>query len=250
MENRYKRNRIYLTEKEQQLIKKTPILLGGAGIGSVIAECALRFGFENITIVDGDIVETSNLNRQNYTEADVSKSKVKSLAKRLLDINPNANIITHNFFITKDNIEALIDGHKIAINALDFSSDIPLLFDKLCSDKNIPVLHPYNLGWGGLVAVINPNSILLDSISEDKENFNELNVVEYAIKQLKSSGKPQDWIEEIIEKYKNEDQLLPPPQLSIGSWLIASICTNLLFKIATDKPVKLFPEFYLSTINS
>jgi len=38
-------------------------LLGGAGIGSIIAECALRFGFENIVIVDGDRVELSNLNR-------------------------------------------------------------------------------------------------------------------------------------------------------------------------------------------
>ena len=51
---RYDRNRLYITEEEQQKIRATKIVFGGAGIGSVIAECALRFGFENITIVDGD----------------------------------------------------------------------------------------------------------------------------------------------------------------------------------------------------
>lgn len=67
MDEKYSRNRIYVNESEQKLIKNYRILLGGAGIGSIIAECALRFGFENITIVDGDRVEESNLNRQNYT---------------------------------------------------------------------------------------------------------------------------------------------------------------------------------------
>ena len=63
MEERYIRNRLYVLPEEQQLLKDFHILLGGAGIGSIIAECALRFGFENITIVDGDFVEESNMNR-------------------------------------------------------------------------------------------------------------------------------------------------------------------------------------------
>ena len=54
---RYDRNRLYITEEEQQKIRDTKIVFGGAGIGSVIAECALRFGIENITFVDGDKVE-------------------------------------------------------------------------------------------------------------------------------------------------------------------------------------------------
>ena len=44
--DRYSRNRIYVSEEEQERVRKTRILLGGAGIGSIIAECALRFGFE------------------------------------------------------------------------------------------------------------------------------------------------------------------------------------------------------------
>jgi len=60
MESRYSRNRIYIKPNEQEQIKNTPILLAGSGIGSVITECALRLGFEKITIVDGDQVELSN----------------------------------------------------------------------------------------------------------------------------------------------------------------------------------------------
>ena len=73
MENRYQRNRLYVSEEEQARMKHTPILISGAGVGSIIAECALRFGFESLTIVDGDIVEESNLNRQNYTTDDLGR---------------------------------------------------------------------------------------------------------------------------------------------------------------------------------
>ena len=51
---RYDRNHLYITDEEQQKIKETRLLFGGVGIGSVIAECALRFGFERMTIVDGN----------------------------------------------------------------------------------------------------------------------------------------------------------------------------------------------------
>lgn len=248
MEARYSRNRIYLTEQEQEAIKNFPILIGGSGIGSIIAECGLRLGFENITIVDGDDVELSNLNRQNYTEADIEFSKTEAITKRLKAINKHAKIKYHNSFITSDNVREFIDGHRVAINALDFTSDIPLIFDKVCQKKNIPVLHPYNLGWAGLVTVITPESLSLNSIAKKDEKFSEINMVEYASSFMKYWGNPQDWIDEVIKKYKNEEGELPPPQLPIASWIVAGMCTHILFNIATKKEIKKFPEFYLTSI--
>lgn len=116
LEERYSRNRIYVTPEKQRMIKDYRILLAGAGIGSIIAECALRFGFENITIVDGDVVELSNLNRQNYTVADIGKFKAEALKERLLEINPNANITAINIFIDENNIEELVKDADVAIN--------------------------------------------------------------------------------------------------------------------------------------
>ena len=249
MEPRYCRNRIYLTEDEQSTVKGFPILLGGSGIGSVIAECALRFGFENITIIDGDQVELSNLNRQNYTENDINVGKTNALKKRLKLINKDANIVVQNRFLTINNVEPYIIGHKIAINALDFSSEVPLVFDKICQDHNIPVLHPYNLGWGGLVAVITPDGLSLEAISKPNEKFNELQMVKYISNYLKFWRHPQEWIEDALNDYLDETENLSPPQLSVGSWIVAGMCTHIMFNIATKKEIKKFPEFYFSSIN-
>lgn len=248
MDNRYDRNRLYITEKEQELIKDYPVILGGAGIGSVIAECLLRFGFENIVLIDGDDVELSNLNRQNYTENDIAKSKVEAIKSRLESINKNAKISIHNCFLTPDNINNFITDQKIAINALDFTSDVPLLFDKICQNNDIPVLHPYNLGWGALVTVVMPNELSLEYLEKEGVKFNEVSVVEYASSYMRYWRNPQKWLEEIIAKYKAEKNTLPPPQLSIASWSVAAICTHLAYNIATNKPVKKFPEFYLTSI--
>ena len=121
MDERYSRNRLYITGEEQDKIKTTPILLAGSGIGSNIAECALRFGFEDITVVDGDVVELSNLNRQNYTEENISENKAEALCNRLKAINPAADIKFHSEFITPENIDEIVDNCQIAINALDFT---------------------------------------------------------------------------------------------------------------------------------
>src|SRR5690606_2630383 len=248
MEDRYTRNRIYITEGEQEVIKNFPILLAGGGIGSIIAECALRFGFENITIIDGDQVEQSNLNRQNYTEEDIATNKVDALAKRLLSINKNAKIKCLDFFLTVENVGEYIKGHKAAINALDFSSPVPLLFDTACQKLNIPILHPYNIGRGSLVTIIAKDGLLLNTIASTEEEFNEVTMVQYASSYLRFWGNPQKWIDDIVEKYKKEEDDLPPPQLAIASWSVAAMCTHLLYNIATGKKFKKFPEFYLSTI--
>lgn len=247
-DNRYSRNRLYITEEEQQQIKNFPVLLGGSGIGSVIAETALRLGFENITLIDGDTIELSNLNRQNYTEPDIDKYKAETIYNRLKAINSKANIQCHNCFLTEENVAGFIEGHKVAINALDFTTDIPLLFDKICQKQQIPVLHPYNLGWGALVTIIMPNGISLDTLSQRGEKVNEVTVVEYAARYLKFWNTPQQWLNDIIADYKAEKEVLPPPQLSVASWLVASMCTHLLFNLATGKTVRSFPKFYLSSI--
>lgn len=247
MQERYSRNRIYVSESEQNLIKNVRILLGGAGIGSIIAECALRFGFENITIVDGDRVEESNLNRQNYACEDIGKYKAESLANRLLQINPQAKIQYHSVFINHDNVRQLIVGHDIAVNALDFKSDIPFVFDEICRENNIPVLHPYNFGWAGFLTVVKPERAQLDMLSKEPQGF-ELAVAEYVSRYATFWNAPQNWLDKIIEEYKNEKNILPPPQLSIGSWIAAGHCVNVMYNLATEKEVKCFPKFYLSSI--
>lgn len=247
MNGRYSRNRLYVSEAEQDVIKNTRILLGGAGIGSIIAECALRFGFENITIVDGDKVEESNLNRQNYSNADIGKYKAECLKKRLKKINPHANIEHHNVYIDRENVESLIGGHDIAVNALDFKSDIPFYFDELCSKKNIPVLHPYNLGWAGFLTIVKPGGYQLTDITTDYRQF-ELSMARYILRHFEFWNMPITWLKDVLDSYGKEGYEMPYPQLAIGSWIAASHCVNAMFNLATNKYVRTFPKFYISSI--
>ena len=83
-----------LGEKSMTLLKsKRVILFGIGGVGSWCAEALIRTGLTHLTIVDGDIVQASNLNRQlPATQASLGMPKVEALKARLLEINPDAEI--------------------------------------------------------------------------------------------------------------------------------------------------------------
>lgn len=244
---RYSRNYMYLSRSEQQIIKDYPVLIAGCGIGSNIAECAIRLGFENLTIIDGDHVELTNLNRQNYTTEDIGGSKVEALYSRLNAINQNARIPTCHEYLDEDNILSHLRGIKVAINALDYDTAAPQYFDQKCQELGIPVLHPYNLGWAGLLTTVDPNGMPLESINQNNL-FDELVVVEFAVRRLSENGIDVNWLLELGMKYKSTQNKTSPPQLAVGSWLIAAMCTDVLFRMATGKEIKYFPDFYFMSI--
>lgn len=250
MEELYSRNRFYITEQEQELIRNTRLLLGGAGIGSNIAECALRFGFERITIIDGDRVELSNLNRQNYQKSDIGKYKAQSLAERLLKINPDADIKFHCEYISEDNIARLVDNCDIAINALDFRNDVPLKFDERCRAMGVSILHPYNFGWGGLLMIVTPDSLPISSIMKNSnlEGF-ELEMAKYVSGYSQFWNLPENnWLHPVVEDYSANKENMVVPQLSIGSWIVGAMSVNAMFRLLTGKPVKRCPKFYLTSM--
>jgi len=204
----------------------------------------LRIGFQNITIIDGDKVELSNLNRQNYVCRDIGSAKTDALYKRLKEINPLANVRVENIFLTENNVQQYISGHHIAINAIDFTSDLPFVFDKICSDKNIPVLHPYNLGWAAALFVFMPDGETLSQIQPSFQNFEQA-VVEYIINYSKKylDNDPL-WLKDALKEYVEEPIKLSPPQLSVGSAIAAALCTRVACRIALNEPVRIFPEIY------
>ena len=75
------------------LTKEHITIVGCGALGSVTAELMVRNGIGNITLIDNDIVEDHNLQRQNYVKDDVGKQKVNVLYNRLISINPNIKII-------------------------------------------------------------------------------------------------------------------------------------------------------------
>lgn len=250
MESLYSRNRIYLTPDEQEIIRGKRILLGGAGLGSDIAECALRLGFEKITIIDGDKVELSNLNRQNYTRADIGRYKAEALADRLLSINPDADIKYFCEYIDKTNLNRLVCNCDIAINALDFKDGTPFDFDKLCSELGVHVIHPYNFGWGGMIMIVSPTGIPISTLFRHEPNSRyELEMAEYIDGYSQFWNIPENkWLHDVINNYQKEDSTLPTPQLSVGAWIAAALTANALVEISLGRQVKECPKFYLASL--
>lgn len=85
----FSRNHFYIDPALQARIATAKIAFLGTGLASTLAEIMARTGFINFFLCDGDLVEISNLNRQNFIQSDVGKKKVSSLQDRLYAINPD-----------------------------------------------------------------------------------------------------------------------------------------------------------------
>lgn len=116
-------------DKFLELNNKTVLIFGLGGVGGNACESIARSGFGKIIIVDRDIVDPSNINRQIIAlNSTIGQSKVEVMKKRILDINPNCEVLTYNMFYnfdTKDtvwqnNIDYVID----AIDTMTFKIDI------------------------------------------------------------------------------------------------------------------------------
>ena len=209
---RYDYNRIFISDKEQDIIRNSRVFIGGAASGSVIAECALRLGFEKMTVVDNSNVQLSDLNRHNFTMEDIGHSKAEAVGRRLLSINPDADIRIINQTINQDNAAALLEGHSIAVNAIDITSEsrseTNLAFDNVCEGMNITVIHPYNIGYASLVVVVKPGKPRLVTLKEEdratEERF-ERSVVEYVDRYFDHKAMPKMWLDQLLWDTRDTD---------------------------------------------
>jgi molybdopterin/thiamine biosynthesis adenylyltransferase len=241
----YERNYLYIPEEAQKNIANTKILLGGAGLGSVIAETALRLGFLNIAFYDFDKVEESNLNRQNYTINDIGAYKVDKLFERLKAINPASNLEYKNCRLGRDNLEEIIEGCDIAVNTIDFDTDAPYVFDEICVRKGVTVIHPYSYGWMACALVINESTPQIASFNNQKERI-EISIARHVLRYIYRHGGDISWFKELLTEYKDY-QHKSPPQLAVGSNLTAALVCEVMFRIANKMEVKYFPELHFVT---
>lgn len=97
-------------EKLKEIERKKVLLIGVGGVGSYALEALIRNGFFDITLVDFDIIDLSNLNRQLITDStNIGKYKVDEAKKRALLINPNIKIQTINEKLNKENLRNLLN---------------------------------------------------------------------------------------------------------------------------------------------
>ncbi|MDD3186914.1 MAG: tRNA threonylcarbamoyladenosine dehydratase [Bacilli bacterium] len=117
--------RLELVIKKENIDKiknKKILVIGLGGVGSYVVESLVRCGIENITIVDNDIIDITNINRQLLAlHSTIKRKKVDVCEERILDINPNCRVTKIDTFITKDNIDLLFKTKiDYIIDACDF----------------------------------------------------------------------------------------------------------------------------------
>lgn len=109
-----------LGESNLEKIQQITVGIGGAGgLGSNCAVNLVRSGFSNFVIVDFDIIESSNLNRQFYFYNQIGKSKVTTLKDNLLAINPAIQVQILQVQIEEHNVAAMFKDCHIIVEAFD-----------------------------------------------------------------------------------------------------------------------------------
>ncbi len=113
---------LYGPEKLEKLKQAHILVVGLGGVGAYAAEQLCRAGIGKMTIIDGDIVETTNRNRQlPALISNVGKPKAEIIAGRFRDINPDLDLVVINDYITETEIIELLKNHNFdyVVDAID-----------------------------------------------------------------------------------------------------------------------------------
>ncbi|MBU3713595.1 MAG: tRNA threonylcarbamoyladenosine dehydratase [Ferruginibacter sp.] len=149
-------------ENIRQLNEKHVMIIGMGGVGSFAAEFICRSGIEVMTIIDGDVVDPSNRNRQlPALSTNHGMPKVDIMAERLIQINPELQLKSIRSFINPEMADQiLLSRPDYIIDAID-SIQPKLTFIKIAYQKNIPFVS--SMGAGGKM---DPTLIKIADISK------------------------------------------------------------------------------------
>jgi len=117
------------------------LLVGVGGVGGYAAEALVRTGIGSLTLIDGDVVQPSNINRQLHAlTTTIGQPKVAVMAERLQLINPALSVSTLQLVVTPENIPQLLaEPYDLVLDAID-SFDAKLALIKGCVERGIPVI--------------------------------------------------------------------------------------------------------------
>lgn len=148
MENQFSRTENLIGTKNLNKLKNAKIAVFGiGGVGGYVIEALARSGVENLTIIDNDTVSITNLNRQIIaTHSTLSQPKTQVMKERILDINPNANVITHNTFYLPENSAGFdFSQYDYIVDAIDTVTSKIELITK-AKECNTPIISCMGTG--------------------------------------------------------------------------------------------------------
>jgi molybdopterin/thiamine biosynthesis adenylyltransferase/rhodanese-related sulfurtransferase len=159
--NRYQRHLLVPEvgeEGQQKLLASKVLLLGAGGLGSPAALYLAAAGVGTLGIVDMDVVDESNLQRQILHNLDrIGERKVDSAKKTLTLLNPDVNVVTYDRRLDASNIEEIIAGYDVIIDGAD-NFPVRYMLNDASVKLGIPVVHGSIFRFEGQVTVFDPKS--------------------------------------------------------------------------------------------
>lgn len=151
-------------ENVEKLFDKHVIVFGVGGVGGYVVEALARSGVGKISIVDNDVVNESNINRQIIAlHSTVGMQKVEVLKNRILDINPKCQVFVHNqFFLPENSNDFDFSIYDYVVDAVD-TVTAKLEIIKKSKESNVPVIS--SMGTGNK---LNPMGFKVSDISKTK----------------------------------------------------------------------------------
>ena len=165
MEPRYARNIPALTEEEcLALQKKRVLVVGCGGLGGHIIDQLARIGVGKLRVVDGDVFEATNLNRQLLSRmALLGVSKARAAQAHIAQANPDVAVEAAEEFLTAENAARLIADCDVVMDALD---NIPSrkVLARACEKAGIPYVYGAIQGWISQAAISMPGDSLIEKL--------------------------------------------------------------------------------------
>jgi molybdopterin/thiamine biosynthesis adenylyltransferase/rhodanese-related sulfurtransferase len=138
---------------QERLAASRVVVVGAGGLGSPVLQYLAAAGAGTLGIVDDDVVEASNLQRQVlHSVADVGRAKTESAADALRGLAPSVEVVAHSERLTRDNAAAVLGGYHLVVDGSDTFETRYAVSDAAAS-LGLPVVWGTVLGWDGQVSV-------------------------------------------------------------------------------------------------
>jgi len=138
---------------QQKLLNSKVLIIGAGGLGCPCLQYLVSSGIGLIGIVDGDIIDISNLQRQIlFTTNDIGKNKAVTAKEKLKDIHPSTEINSFSFFLDGKNAKEIISKYDVVIDCTD-DFNTRYLINDVCVELSKPLIFGANYQFEGQVAV-------------------------------------------------------------------------------------------------
>lgn len=254
------RNSGYVSAETQSKIRQKTLLFAGAGIGAAVAVCAARMGFEKFVLVDGDVVEPHNLNRQFYDFADIGKPKVDALKDKILRINPEAQVEALQVYLTPENTDAIVAKADIVFDTVDFLDLEAILSLHTCAkNRQVELFTALSIGFGAGVLYFPAGSgmSLADLVAGDVASADAAGGAHYtnvfaSIIQRIGQHLDAQVVEQIAKALTimEDGKPCPASQVAVGSFTIAALAVAMMHDMLDGREIPTAPHMVIHSFRN